>query len=315
MLRTVLRIAGFLILVALFIFCARLVYLRWVLPDVGKPPDIRVEITPARVARGEYLVQHVARCVDCHSERNYDLLAGPIVPGTMGQGGEIWDEKKGVPGRIIARNITPYHLGSWTDGEIFRAITSGVSRDGSSLYPVMPYQNYGQMDSLDILSIIAYLRTLAPLKKDVEASKADFPENWKINTYPQKPHFHPVPARMDSIQYGSYLVTMANCMGCHNGDFSGNVFFPLPKGGAVYSANLTPDRVDGIGTWTREDFIQHFKLYAEPDFQPLPIAPDTYNTVMPWTMFAGMTEDDLGAIYAYLRTVQPVHHSVVKFKK
>ena len=81
-------------------------------------------------------------------------------------------------------NLTPYHLGNWTDGEIFRAITTGVSRDGHALFPVMPYTSYAKMDPADIKDIIAYLRTLKPIHNAIPAAESDFPMNFIINTMP-----------------------------------------------------------------------------------------------------------------------------------
>ncbi|HVB04363.1 MAG TPA: c-type cytochrome [Chitinophagaceae bacterium] len=308
-----LQISFYISLFAIVAALVFLVYLKFVLPDVGEAPDLKIAPSPVRLARGRYLVWHVARCMDCHSDRNLHLEAGPVVRGTQGEGGEIFDETKGLPGRFVAKNITPYHLGHWTDGEIFRAITCGVRRDGKALYPAMPYLNYGQLDTGDIYDIIAYIRTLPGIPKKIAPSRADFPMNWEINTLPRKPDFHPRPSRKDQVKYGRYLVLMANCAGCHNEDFSGGDKFPLATGGIVSAANITPDLATGIGAWTRMDFIHRFKSFADSCFKPRIISPDTYNTVMPWTFFAGMKSGDIAAIYAYLHTVKPVDHAVTRF--
>ncbi len=311
--KLILRTVGVLASLGVIGFCGLLIWLKLILPDVGKAPDIHIRANPGEVARGAYLVNNVARCMDCHSDRDMDLTAGPMTPGTMGQGGEVFDESKGLPGRFVARNITPYNLKSWTDGEIFRAITAGVTRDGKSLFPVMPFPNYGQLDSLDICAIISYIRTIPPVRKDIEDSRPDFPVNWKINTYPARPHFHPIPAQGVNAAYGKYLVLMANCAGCHGGDFSGNENFPLPTGGVVYSANITPDPECGIGSWSRDAFVARFKSYSDSSFHPAPILRDHFNSAMPWTFFSGMTVRDLSAIYTYLRTLAPVHRPAVRF--
>ncbi|HUX85026.1 MAG TPA: c-type cytochrome [Chitinophagaceae bacterium] len=311
--KMVLRFAGSLAGVAVVGFCAIIIWLKVILPDVGKAPDIHIRANPAEVARGSYLVQHVARCMDCHSDRDMQLTAGPMEPGTMGQGGEVFDESKGLPGHFVAKNITPYNLGFWTDGEIFRAITAGVTREGKSLFPVMPFPNYGQLDSLDICAIISYIRTIPSIHKDVEDSRPDFPVNWKINTYPSPPHFRPAPPAGVNAAYGKYLVLMANCQGCHGDNFSGNEYFPLPTGGVVHSSNITPDQQYGIGSWSLEAFISRFKFYSDSSFHPLPIAREQFNSAMPWTFFSGMTVRDLSAIYTYLRTIPPVHQAVVRF--
>jgi hypothetical protein len=81
----------------------------------------------------------------------------------------------------------------------------------------------------------------------------------------------------------------------------------------VRSANLTPDEETGIGTWSQADFVNKFKFYDNPEGRVMPAASMEYNTVMPWTNFAGMTEQDLGAIYKYLRSVKAVKNKVEKF--
>lgn len=82
------------------------------------------------IARGKYLANHVAVCMDCHSTRKWNKYSGPMDENAQGAGGEIFDQNMGFPGKFISPNITPYALREWTDGEIFRAITSGVNKDG-----------------------------------------------------------------------------------------------------------------------------------------------------------------------------------------
>lgn len=302
--------------------CCGAAFVKFALPSVPLE-DIQITATPERVARGNYLFNHVAACVSCHSEREMDKLTMPVKPGTIGEGGEDFNRRFGFPGSFTAANITPYGIGQWTDAEIFRAITSGVSRDGHALFPIMPYQTYGTADKEDIFSIIAYVRTLNPIKKDKQPDEYDFPMNFIINTIPQKPQFHVRPATNDSVRYGKYLVTMAECIHCHsqleNGrpiqgtEFAGGRTFPLPTGGLVSSANITPDMETGIGQWTRDMFISRFRLYADSSFQPSLVSKNNFNSIMPWTDFAKMKTEDLSAIYDYLRTIKPVKNRVIKF--
>ena len=79
----------------------------------------------------------------------------------------------------------------------------------------------------------------------------------------------------------------------------------IPGGEEVSSANLTPSK-DGIGDMSRDRFIGRFKAFADPESVASPGALKFGNTVMPWSRFGGMTEEDLGAIYDYLRTLPPV---------
>ena len=250
-----LKIILVIVILVVFVFGGMLIYVKTALPDVGPPPDLKVEITPERLERGEYLAYNVAMCIDCHSDRDWDKFSGPPVEGTDGQGGEIFPRKMGFPGNYYAPNITPSGIGDWTDGELFRAITAGVNKDGDALFPVMPYPYFGKMDREDILSIIAYIRTLMLIKNAVPKSESDFPFNFIINLIPAKPDFQQNPPESDKVAYGETL-SMA-CMECHTQvekgqvipelAFSGGRGFPMPTGGTVFSSNITPDKETGIG--------------------------------------------------------------------
>jgi len=297
-------------------------YLKLFLPNVGPPPDIRIEITDEIVERGRYLANHVMLCMDCHAVRDFSLFAGPLKPGTKGAGGEVFDRDNiGVPGSFTAPNLTPAALGDWTDGEIFRAITSGVSKDGSALFPIMPYPNYSQIDEEDVHAIIAYLRTLEPVEYERPPSEYDFPINFLINTMPVKANSKTKPDKDDIVNYGRYLVNAAACADCHTrmerGQFvgmplAGGNEFLMPDGSVVRSANITPHET-GIGNWTKEQFVNRFKVYADSSYTPHRVEPGQFQTMMPWLMYAGMEREDLEAIYEYLRTVEPAENRVTIF--
>ncbi len=319
----ILKIVGIALVLLLICVSALLAYVKLALPDVGPPPDIKVEITSERVARGEYLANHVMLCMDCHGTRDWTKFSGPMLPDNIGGGGEEFNQQFGFPGRFIAKNITPHGLKDWTDGEIFRAITCGVSKNGNSFFPIMPYQFYRQLDEEDIKDVIAYIRTLPVVEKDHPESVADFPFNFILNTIPTKPDLQKRPDPSDIKAYGKYMATAAACSECHTKQvkgeivgefFAGGFEFDFGNGTLLRSPNITPHE-SGIGTWNKEQFIQRFKMYADPEF----VLPDVdmskgeFQTVMPWTMYAGMSEEDLGAIYEYLRTVKPVNHVVEKF--
>jgi len=148
-------------------------YVKTVLPNVGEPEQLTIERKPLRIERGKYLANNVAVCMDCHSQRDYSLYAGPIKAETFGAGGEKFGEEIGFPGSIYSKNITAFKLGTWTDGEIVRAITTGVSKNDNALFPLMPYHNYGRMDKEDIYSIVAYIRTLPAKANEVPDSELD----------------------------------------------------------------------------------------------------------------------------------------------
>jgi hypothetical protein len=174
------------------------------------------------------------------------------------------------------------------------------------------------MDKEDVYSIIAYIRTLQPVKTDVPKAEPAFPFNIIMHTMPTKAAFTHKPSPGDTINYGKYLVQVASCGECHNnkdkGEFAGGNEMQQPAG-ILRVANITPDKETGIGTWTKEMFVQRFKMYADSSYKPHKVSPDEVNTLMPWMMYKDMQQSDLEAIYAYLRTVKPVNNKVVKFEK
>ncbi|MCB0771423.1 MAG: cytochrome C, partial [Flavobacteriales bacterium] len=117
-------IVAILILLAIVIVGA-ITYVTQALPDIDPPADLKVEVTPERIERGEYLANSVCVCMDCHSTRDWNAFAAPLVEGTLGKGGEKFDRTMNFPGEFYSKNITPFALANWSDGEIYRAITSG----------------------------------------------------------------------------------------------------------------------------------------------------------------------------------------------
>jgi len=321
--KKVFKILGILLLVILVAVAGLAAYVKFALPDTGPAPDMKVEITPERVKRGEYLANTVMVCMDCHSTRNWNVFSAPPVPGTLGKGGEKFDQTMGFPGTYYSANITPAGIGNWTDGEIFRAITTGVRKNGKPIFPVMPHHNYGKLDAEDIKSVIAYLRTIPAIENKVPESESDFRMNFIINTIPAKAQLTKMPSRSDTVAYGEYMITAASCGECHTPFDKGKLLmdqymaggrvFEMPAG-TLTSMNLTPDPQTGIGNWSKEMFIQKFKLFRDSASHQKVDFMKEYNSIMPWIMYAGMTDEDLGAIYTYLRTLKPMKNQVVRFK-
>ncbi len=308
------RILLITLMVAMIIGCAI---------KVGPPTDVSVEATPERIQRGEYLVEALAGCVDCHSERNWDYYSAPIKLDTRGAGGEQWSEEVGFPGTITASNITPHALESWTDGEIIRAFTAGVSKDGTPLFPIMPYHNYAHMAREDVYSVVAYLRTLEPIDRDIPERKLNFPLGLIVRTMPEE---HEMPQHVpvnDPGEYSKYVATLAGCHDCHTPTdkkgqpvegmaYAGGAEFGMPDGNRIVMPNITSHET-GIGSWTREQFIARFKAFASDEARMMPLAEGQKNTYMPWTYYAGMSEYDLGAIYDYLRSIPAVDNETVTY--
>lgn len=309
-----LKVSGMIIGGVILLAAGSGLYVNFALPNVGDAPDITVSRDSASVKRGKYLATHVAVCMDCHSQRDWRMFSGPITNGSEGIGGEVFAKAAGFPGTIYATNLTPYGLSGWTDGEIYRAVTSGVSKDGRALFPVMGYHRFGQMDREDVYSIIAYLRTLPAIKNNVPAPELDFPVSVLNNLSPAPANHRLKPPPSDTVAYGGYLINVAGCADCHsqqdNGqvvpgsEFGGGMEFVQPAG-VIRAPNITLHPDAGIGTWTKELFVNRFKAYADSNYHPRPLAKEALNSPMPWTMYAGMSRQDLEAIYAYLKSLEP----------
>ncbi len=318
-------LVGVVLLIVAVAACG-LAYLFASYPNVPPPGDVRIAATPEALARGKYLTHHVSLCLDCHSERDFDKFSGPLKPGSFGKGGEAFDRTvdPNFPGAVYAKNITPAGIGSWTDGELLRAVTTGVSRDGTPLFPLMPYPHFGRMSEDDVHAIIAYIRTLKPIENAVPNRSLDFPLNLIVRTIPSPAAFRPRPPATDKVAYGGYMVNAGLCSECHTPidsqgqplpgkEFAGGTVFRHPKYGfRIVTANITPDADTGIGSWTEQQFVDKFKGFETPNDSVLSETEQRQNTAMPWTAFAHMTREDLSAIYAYLRTLKPIVNRINK---
>jgi mono/diheme cytochrome c family protein len=290
-------------------------------PDVGPAPTLTVASTPELVERGRYLFNHGAACVACHSPWDTTKYSFPPIAGKEGAGGGEFGKADGVPGKIYAPNLTSAGLGDWSDGEILRAIASGVNKRGEALFPLMPYGHYAKLSTPDLHALIAYMRTLPAVPNSVPARELAFPMNIIVKLIPQKAEPPAATPKVDAPEYPAYVVNAAACLHCHSpsdhgkikpgAEFSGGVNFPLPDGSVVRSANLTPDDETGLGKWTKEAFVARFRAGVEQ--AKLPITPGQPSTPMPWAVYGGMSDADLGAIYQYLHGLPKVSNRVERF--
>jgi mono/diheme cytochrome c family protein len=288
------------------------------------PPDARkVPMTPERIARGRYLYDKVCDCDGCHSQRDFTRFNGPVVESGRGRGSVLSDLLQGLPGTVVAPNITPdpaTGIGTWTDGEKIRAIRDGIDRNGRALFPMMPYTHYRSMSDEDVEALVAYLNLLPAIRNPLPQTALSFPVGLMIKFAPQPAGSVPPSSRADRLKYGEYLVALGGCSDCHT---------PLAKGrpvaekafaggrsfatsyGTVVSANITPDVETGIGKWSEEFFLKKFydyKGYAEHG-APAVSGPEQF-TIMPWLGMSQLPPEDLGAVYAFLRTAKPVRNAV-----
>lgn len=315
----ILKILGIVVAFVILLAFAGGLYINSALPDTGATTVIKIEPSPVRLERGRYLANHVTACMDCHGTRNWALFSGPPLTGSLGKGGDVFDQNMGFPGKIYAANITPHALGNWTDGEILKAITTGVNKNGKALFPLMGYQRFGKMDKEDIYSIIAYIRSLKPIQNEVPTTELDFPVSLINKMSPKPADFQKIPGMQDTVKYGAYLVNAAGCVDCHSKmdkgaiiagtEFGGGMEFKQPAG-IIRSSNITMHKTNGLGNWTKEMFVQKFKTYADSTTKLATITKTDLNTPMPWTMYAGMTSNDLSAIYTYLKSLKPIDNKV-----
>jgi cytochrome c553 len=321
-----LKIVGGVVLAVVAVIACGVMWLSVRKPASRPASTEKVEASAAQVERGRYVVEHVSDCLGCHSD-HLTTFGFPVKPGSEGQGGFIFDKKLGFPGVVAAQNITPdaeFGLGKWTDGEIIRAFREGVDRNGDALFPMMPYQHLRNMSDEDAKAVVAYLRTLKPVHNTVPAKHIDFPVNLLVKFAP-KPVDGTVksPDPHNSVAYGKYLTTIGGCYECHTPHddhnaliaekaFSGGWEMRGPWG-RNFTANLTPAPGTYMASATKAEFIGRFKAFASLNAMNSPQSPAGRNTIMPWLAFAGMTENDLGAIYDYLKTVKPIENKVVTF--
>ena len=291
----------------------------YVLSPKSRPAPVMTAPTTAEaVERGRYLVNHVAVCAGCHSKIDETVPGEAVVDGMLGSGRDFGDI--GGPIHIRAPNLTPDKdtgLGGWTDGEIARAIREGVSKDGRNLFPQMPYLTYREtLSDGEVLDIIAYLKTLKPIKNEVGRTSVAFPVSMFVRAVPQ-PLETPAPAPpspSDKLARGKWLLRAASCNECHDSvnermekipgkTLAGGFKFTLPDGrGYAIAPNITSDPATGIGSYSDEDLRRVFEQGKGKDGR------DLY--VMPWSFYKGMTAEDKAALIAALREVAPVSNVV-----
>jgi hypothetical protein len=271
------------------------------------------ERTPARLARGQYLVENLLSCFDCHGEHDWKKHDAPLIAGTAGAG-YVDFPLAGLPGRVIPSNITPdpeTGAGNWTDDQLARAIREGIGHDGRALFPFMPHPDYRAMSDEDLASVIVYIRSIPPVHKALPKTEIIFPVKYLMRSVPQ-PITEPVPEpdRSNPVVYGKYMVSTAACTDCHTPqskgqnipgmDFAGGFILEGPWG-RIASANITPDS-SGISYYDEALFVQTMRTGY--------VRARELNQIMPWWHFRSLTDDDLKAMFAYIRSLKPVKHHV-----
>lgn len=272
--------------------------------------DRKFEATSERLQRGAYLAEHVAGCTVCHTPHEDGPNGSEIVPSKMGSG-QVFPIA-GLPGTLVAPNITPdpeTGVGNFTDDQLARAIREGISHDGQTLFPMMPYAHYRRMSDEDLASVIVYLRALPSIHNPLPRTDIHFPVKYLVRGVPE-PVTETVQADLSTpVSRGEYLVNLSVCSECHTPrkrgrpdssmKFAGGQVFD--DSGKIVSPNITPDAT-GIGNYTEEIFVKAMRTGYAGKRQ--------LSTVMPWQFYSGQTDEDLKTMYAYLRTLPPVAHRV-----
>jgi mono/diheme cytochrome c family protein len=276
----------------------------------------RASASPQRLERGRYLVEGVAHCFMCHGEQDYAHGSSLPLPGRKGVGqvlkGELYDGTFSPDG-LVCPNITPDKetgAGTWSDAQFERAIRHGMGHDGRELSDYMPYAFFRSMTDEDVASVIVYLRSLPAVRNPLP--KRNVPFEIKVNLHPEMEPKLAADAS-EQVKHGWYLVRIAQCNDCHTpNDEKGNARTEMMFGGGqrmagawgdVVTPNITLDP-SGISHYDEAMFLKTIRTgHASGGVREL-------NTFMPFPYFRNMTDEDLKAIFAFLRTVPPVRHHV-----
>jgi mono/diheme cytochrome c family protein len=256
------------------------------------------------VERGSYLVNGVLTCGNCHTPR---VKGGALDTARAFSGGpQTWDTPAFT---AKGSNITPDKatgIGGWSAADLKAAIVDGRRPNGVQLAPIMPYGFYKVFTPGDLDAVVAYLQSLKPVANKVQAPvyKAAFHAEMPAGAEKQMSEAD----LKDPVKRGFYLVTIAHCMECHTPrikgrhDFKnslgkGGNQFKLPNGVSV-ARNITSHKTAGIGAWSDAEIKAAITKGVRRDGTKL-------QQPMGYEMYATMTEADLNAIVAYLRTVPP----------
>ncbi len=252
------------------------------------------------VKRGEYLAR-AGDCFSCHTGTN----------GTPMAGGRQVETPYGT---ISSPNITPDHdtgIGKWSDDDFYKVMHQGLGRDGTYLYPVMPFDHYTLVTRDDAMAIKAYLFSLPPAHSPRPPSHLEFPFNvrtslaaWRTLFF-HEGTFKPDPARSDAENRGAYLVEgLGHCGACHTprNALSGSKTGEALGGGEItgqgwFAPNISSDVREGIGAWSQQDLVDYLKKGVAPGKAVVagPMAEVVH------TSLQYLSDDDVNAIAAYLK--------------
>jgi hypothetical protein len=276
--------------------------------------NVTVESTPARVERGTKLASML--CRSCHLNAATGKFTGR--------------ELKEVPqfGTIYSANITQdpvAGIGKWSDGDLIYLIRTGIRPDGQYIPPYMPKLIH--ISDEDLYSIVAFLRSsnnwVQPDNTRKPATRPSFLTKFLITMgivkpFPFPKEKIPEPDTTNPVAWGKYIACyQLECFSCHSRDFAKNDFYTPEKsegffgggnemyneeGKKLVTLNITMDENTGIGKWTEEQFVKAVRTGQLPDGAPA--------LRYPMQPYSNLTDQEVRAIYAYLKTVPKLDHKV-----
>ncbi|MGA0560150.1 c-type cytochrome [Larkinella sp. VNQ87] len=295
-------------------FCAYVAIVGVPAYDPPVIPEVTVEKTPARIARGEVIAQ--IQCMACHAD-NENRLTGkhlaevPALFGTLYSKNITQDKEKGI--------------GNWTDGELIYFLRTGVRRDGTYA-PIMP--QYPNMADEDMKSVVAWLRSdrfpVQPAGAEAPESELSLVSKLLTHTLMKPLSYSPklvsLPDSTDEVALGRYTAdAIGDCYSCHSGDmidqskthperskgyYGGGIEMKDNEGKSVFTANLTFDDQTGIAKkYTKEQFIRVVKTGVRPD-----------GSILRQPMFPRpmLSDQEVGAIYEFLKTVPKIKNDIAQ---
>jgi mono/diheme cytochrome c family protein len=245
---------------------------------------LTVERSPEQIERGAYLVTAFPGCAGCHASNAE--AERPVLDG------KPFTEIAALAS-LDAPNLTPGGpLKEWSDGEIIRAIREGIDKDGHALF-LMPSEEYHTLSDADVRAIVAYLRSQPAVTRDSPPRRLTLLGTmlvggglFKLSDQPPAQNVTAAP-RGPTAAYGAYLVDTSGCRTCH--------------GPALDSQNIPQGPPPGpnllvVASWTEEQFVRTMREGIDPYGRRL-------SDQMPWRQYGRGSDDDLRALYAYLKSL------------
>jgi cytochrome c553 len=255
------------------------------------PPAVTVPTDAASLARGEHLVKSFLGCQGCHGEQlqgqeffNFPPLAVVDTPNlTRGQGGAA---------------------ATFSDADFVRVLRHGVDPTGRALF-IMPSEDYTNLSDQDMGALIAYIKSFPPVDHTspepqilpvgrILIAAGVFGEVFAVDKIDHTGARLPTTPAAGTPDFGQYLVAISGCRSCHGSNLAGA---KTPDPNSPPAPNITPG--GQFGAWSQQDFINTLRTGTTP-------AGHQINKAMPWATFKNGTDEELAAMYGYLKTVPAV---------